>query len=139
MYLSEVLKNAAQRGYADDVKASLTEDPRILSSTDELGNTLLHISCAARHVQVVEVILVTNKKEAQAIINRKNHIGDTALHKASFRGHDEVVKLLLKNGADPLITNNDGKTPLDLAKSEEVISILPHPKEEDIEIPSDED
>lgn len=40
----------------------------------------------------------------------------TALHWASHRGHEAVVKILLSNGADPILKTNKGQTALDLAE-----------------------
>ena len=42
--------------------------------------------------------------------------GYTALHWASWKGYVKIMKLLLKNGADPRITNHRGETSLDAAK-----------------------
>lgn len=38
-----------------------------------------------------------------------------ALHFAARYGHSDIVDFLLKKGADPAATNNQGKTPYDLA------------------------
>ena len=44
--------------------------------------------------------------------------------RTSWRGYSEIVKYLVKNGADINIKNNDGKTALDLADSEEIKEVL---------------
>lgn len=41
---------------------------------------------------------------------------NTALHWAVQGGSDEIVVLLLKNGANPSLTNAKGESPLDIAK-----------------------
>ena len=43
---------------------------------------------------------------------------------ASYNGHLKIVKFLIENGADINIKNNDGKTALDLAKTEEIKKVL---------------
>jgi ankyrin repeat protein len=74
-----------------------------------------------------------NAKSSQLMktLNHRSNHGDTALHvgvKASNGGsHLEVLKLLLDEGADPNIPDNEGNTPLDTAiknKNDEVISLL---------------
>lgn len=57
-------------------------------------------------------------------INVENLLGKTALHKAAYNGHDGIVELLLKNGADPKLTDNDGKKPIDYAIDENTRKIL---------------
>lgn len=44
-------------------------------------------------------------------------MGETPLHIAANHGHLDVVNLLLKNGADPLIKNNDKLTAKDLSSN----------------------
>ena len=42
--------------------------------------------------------------------------GHTALQAASQNGHLEVLRLLLRSGASPDLPNNNGKTPLSIAR-----------------------
>ena len=48
-------------------------------------------------------------------INIKGSNGETPLHKAAKNGHVDMVKLLISNGANKNIKNNDGKTAKDIA------------------------
>ena len=48
----------------------------------------------------------------------------TALHWASKRGHLSLVKLLLSYGADTNITNDKGKTPLEVSTDDRVVELL---------------
>jgi len=50
--------------------------------------------------------------------------GDTPLHIAVIGNHYRAAELLLEGGADIRIKNSDGKTPLDYAKSTEMIELL---------------
>lgn len=50
--------------------------------------------------------------------------GGTALHIAAVAGYDEAVEVLVELGADVNATDKDGKTPLDLAKKDEIIRFL---------------
>jgi hypothetical protein len=48
-------------------------------------------------------------------INHQNNVGDTGLHVVARNNNTEIAKMLLDQGADITILNNDNKTPLDLA------------------------
>lgn len=54
--------------------------------------------------------------------------GNTPLHLASYKGHVEAVDLLLAYGANTMIHNEDGLTPLDIAikknRHSKIISLL---------------
>jgi ankyrin repeat protein len=118
--LNEQLKVYVQRGYLEDLKTLLNSSN--ISTKDDLGNNLLHIASAAGHLNIVEFLL--NFKEIKNMINVKNNIGDTPLHRAAFRGFSDIVKLLLQNGSDVTIKNNDNKTAADLARNESVKKLL---------------
>jgi ankyrin repeat protein len=44
--------------------------------------------------------------------NLRNHKGDTLLMLASYHGQHEAVRVLLAQGADPLIANDNGQLPI---------------------------
>ncbi|MBQ7217825.1 MAG: ankyrin repeat domain-containing protein [Synergistaceae bacterium] len=55
--------------------------------------------------------------DAGAEINAQNHHGNTALHYAAMQNTPEAVRLLCERGAETGILNEDGKKPLDYARS----------------------
>lgn len=64
--------------------------------------------CREGHSAVVELLL----KHGVCIDNMDIEHGRTPLWWAADKGHVEVVKLLLGNGADKYLEDNDGRTPL---------------------------
>ena len=50
------------------------------------------------------------------MIMLKDTYGNTALHTAAYLGNLQCIKLLLKHGADPNVTNSNGRTPLSVAR-----------------------
>jgi len=66
-------------------------------------------------------------KAGSALINQKNIGGATALHIASREGYLEIAKILIDNGADINLIDNEGWTPLMRANingHEDVVSLL---------------
>lgn len=67
-------------------------------------------------------------KDDPALAGSKDEkFGASALHWAALRGHQAIVGLLLAQGADVTLKNNDGETPLQVAeraKQEEVARLL---------------
>ena len=54
-------------------------------------------------------------------LEEKDQEGWTALHRVSSYGHCYFVGFLLDKGADPYAKTNSGETPLDIAKSREMV------------------
>lgn len=62
-------------------------------------------------IDVIEELL-----KRKANVNHASHHASTSLHYAVFKGNLEVVKLLLRNNANATLEDNNGNTPISLAK-----------------------
>jgi hypothetical protein len=78
------------------------------------GPTPLVIASQNGHLEVVRLLL--GHASAKTAINDRDAEGKTALWLACYRGRGGVVRALLENGADTTIANNDGITPMAIAK-----------------------
>lgn len=84
-----------------------------MNALDSAGYTALHYAARAGEVRVCEILL-----EHGADVNaRTGNLRATALHRAVcppiiHKSHVEVVDLLLRHGAEPNMTDVDGRTAL---------------------------
>jgi len=76
------------------------------------GRTALHKAAFWGHNAMVEYLV----KELKLDPNAQDNYGDTPLHEAAKFGHDTVVRHLIMGGANKLVKNKEGKTPIDLAR-----------------------
>jgi ankyrin repeat protein len=53
--------------------------------------------------------------EFGADVNITGDLGNTPLHHAASRGNTEIASKLLRHGANPVLKNEFGQTPLDLS------------------------
>ncbi|XP_035732548.1 vesicle transport protein USE1-like [Vespa mandarinia] len=106
------LHEAARRGNISFLKEYLKQG---VSGTglDAAGNTPLYWAACTGHIDCVKELLSL----PNSAINAQNKMGETPLHIAANHGHLDVVNLLLKNGADPFIKNNDNLTAKDLSSN----------------------
>lgn len=86
------------------------------------GTTILHLAIQCAELAVIEFVL----SQQAADINARDRDGNTPLHVAAMLGRAPVVKLLLDDQKDinDALTNYQGKTPLDLARSPEIYQQL---------------
>lgn len=105
------LHYAALEDDAEYVRSLLAAgaDPEL---ADRQGFTALHLAAQEYAVASAEVLL-----KAGATVDPKNLWGNTPLFVAVFnsRGRGDMIHLLRATGADPLLANNSGQTPLGLA------------------------
>jgi ankyrin repeat protein len=62
--------------------------------------------------------------DAGADVNGQGEGGFTALHAAALNGDEDLIELLLERGADPSVSNGQGKCPGDLAGNDRLRSLL---------------
>ncbi|MFC8275682.1 ankyrin repeat domain-containing protein [Streptomyces sp. NPDC057271] len=80
---------------------------------DASGFTALHLAAQEYQVDAARSLL-----DGGASVDRKNRFGNTPLFVAVFnsRGRGEMIRLLRSKGADPNMENDNGQTPLGLAR-----------------------
>lgn len=94
--------SSAKQGRDDDLK-ELMPQIKDVNLQDHLGNTALHYSAAADHLQCVKILVF-----GKANINAMNHLGETPLHKAAWKDSVSVIEFLLQSGADVKLKNKEG-------------------------------
>ncbi|KAF3319866.1 putative E3 ubiquitin-protein ligase XBOS34 [Carex littledalei] len=100
-------------GNIEDIRALRRKGAGIEWKDDE-GKTPLIIACLRHDRFDVAKALIDFGADVNAYRPGKN--GGTPLHHAIMKGNDQTVKLLLANGANPSVRNDDGDTALDLAR-----------------------
>ncbi|MEW9097092.1 MAG: ankyrin repeat domain-containing protein [Clostridiaceae bacterium] len=122
------------------------ENPKLLHEKDKFGFSSIHYAADGEEEEILQFLLdngvdVNDKNddgntalftvlypniaemliENGANINERNKFGDTPLHCLAANGEEseEIITILLENGADKTIINNNGKTALDIAKARE--------------------
>ncbi|CAG0906441.1 unnamed protein product, partial [Cyprideis torosa] len=97
----------------------LIENGAEVNARDEEGQTPLPLTTLRDRHSIAQVLLSHG-----ADPNIRGPLEQTPLHFASARGHHSIVDLLLAHGADVLATDLEGRTPLSLATTEEVILVM---------------
>lgn len=106
------LHYAALENQVDQVRQLLDEgiDP---DAQDRDGFTALHLAAQQHSVAAGQALLT-----AGATVDLKNAFGNTALFVAvgSSLGRGDFIAMLRASGADPLVANGYGQTPVGLAR-----------------------
>ena len=86
-------------------RENLTEE---INRLDSAGYTALHYAARSGSYEICKLLL---DSKAKVNIKTRNCLS-MPLHRASYMCHTKIVELLLKNGANPLEQDCDGKTAL---------------------------
>ncbi len=94
----------------------LPADPDV-TVTNRFGGTALIPAADRGHVEMVRALI----ERTEVDVDHVNDLGWTALLEAVILGeggpvHQQIVRLLLEAGADPLVADRDGVTPLEHAR-----------------------
>merc|ERR1711988_161315 len=104
---------AAQGGHWECIQ-KLCENYSDLDVCDKNGQTALHIACREGHFDLARVLL-----EHGCSPNIRDHsLGKTPLHMVTGTGNHAMCELLVVNGSDVNIVDNDGSTPLYISSVE---------------------
>jgi ankyrin repeat protein len=102
----------AEQGFLDKFKA-LIHSGACINTQRADGMTPLHIAIIHNHIDLVDYI----SGHPDVIHTLYTKWGYTPLHEAVKRKSLDSVKILLNNGADTDVYNNDDQTPCQLAQS----------------------
>ncbi|XP_046553082.1 ankyrin repeat domain-containing protein 50-like [Haliotis rubra] len=94
---------AAVKGHKEVVEL-LVKHGADLSISEKSGSNILHLACSNGQFGVVEYVLSLNSVD----INRRGYMKRTPVMIAAESGHKEVVELLVKHGANLLLTDKHG-------------------------------
>jgi ankyrin repeat protein len=101
------IHDAAKAGNLAKAKTLLKNNPNLINSKDDEGETPLHWAAMEGHKDMA-VFLLTNKAD----VNARDKAGDTPLHWAAMEGYKDVMELLLASKANVNARDNAGETPL---------------------------
>ncbi|CAI6336640.1 unnamed protein product [Periconia digitata] len=91
------------------------------------GTSILHLAIQCAEQPVIEFVLSHSKAGPDSVIdiNGRDRDGNTALHLAATLGRSPIVRMLLDQpGINDSITNYNGQTPLDLARTPDIFQQL---------------
>ena len=98
---------AALKGQQAEVNELLERD----AAVNKTGWTPLHYAVTGSQLTIMKLLI-----EKYAFIDAQSPNGTTPLMMAAMYGSNETVKLLIEEGADPLMKNQQGMTAADFAK-----------------------
>ena len=100
------IHKAAARGHLEvsilllnNVECDVDSNPK-----DIYGTTPLHLAARNGHLEVCKLVRYVKDK------NPRDYAGNTPLHLAAIDGHSAVYKLLVDNGGNDNLINNQGET-----------------------------
>ena len=90
-----------------------------LTRSDYLENALWTVAASRGSVEELAALI-----QAGADVKARGEHGNTPLHEAVSHNHLDAIQFLLDHGASAAAKNDDRKTPVELAKTNVVSSLL---------------
>jgi ankyrin repeat protein len=108
------LNLACFMGYIDMIKLLIENgtNTEILNEKDE---NILYLACKGRHPEVVQYLLTLDNIRTPTFMEQKNIWGQTPLSTTCSRGHTDIIELLIENGTNTVILNENNENILYLA------------------------
>ena len=121
---ADEIHDAVQDGDIEQIVQLLTDNPEVIKSANEDGQTPLHLAAEGGDLKMMTLLI-----KFGGDVNARDSDGATPLHVAVDSGNNEAVKALVAKGADLNAKNNDGQTPLDIAhdlqqRAKEIVEML---------------
>ncbi|KAI8624885.1 oxysterol-binding protein [Xylariaceae sp. FL1651] len=127
----EALRSGNTAGISKAIRETSENGPR--ASTSSFGaaggsipledTTVLHLAIQCAEYDVVEYVM--SNGAGYIDVNARDKDGNTPLHIAASQGRSPIVRLLLEQkDINDAISNNQGKLPLDVARSPEIFQQL---------------
>jgi len=120
--ISKAIREQSAPSDGDETRTSLS-----LPSARAEGTSILHLAIQCAELPVIEFVLsnATSTADSPIDINGRDRDGNTPLHLAATLGRTPVVRMLLdRPGINDSITNYNGQTPLDLARTPDIFQQL---------------
>jgi hypothetical protein len=120
--ISRAIREQSAPSDSEEGRSSLS-----LPSARTEGTSILHLAIQCAEMPVIEFVLsnATAAPESPIDINGRDRDGNTPLHLAATLGRTPVVRVLLDQpGINDSITNYNGQTPLDLARTPDIFQLL---------------
>lgn len=118
------LHYAASRGHQNALLLLLHSGANINQANID-KNTPLHMSVNNGHLNCVKALIYFAEHSRWKIkINCINESGNTPLHLASKWGYEGIAKLLIENGAEPSLQNQQNQTAFDNAHNLRILQVL---------------
>jgi hypothetical protein len=120
--ISRAIREQSAPSDGEEGRSSLS-----LPSARTEGTSILHLAIQCAEMPVIEFVLsnATANADSPIDINGRDRDGNTPLHLAATLGRTPVVRILLEQpGINDSITNYNGQTPLDLARTPDIFQQL---------------
>eukprot|EP01101_Sappina_pedata_P007298 TRINITY_DN3839_c0_g1_i1.p1 TRINITY_DN3839_c0_g1~~TRINITY_DN3839_c0_g1_i1.p1 ORF type:complete len:260 (+),score=61.77 TRINITY_DN3839_c0_g1_i1:88-867(+) len=110
-YGSTPLSIACQKGHLDCVKLLIKLGANYKHERYTTGATPLFLAAQNGHLEIVQEL-----RTLSVDVNVVQKTKMTPLHGAAQNGHAKVIRYLMTKGANPSLTNDNGETPIQIAR-----------------------